>query len=263
MIKNIKINITAALLVAVALGVSSCTEDDTNEPEPTIVPEVNCQLQSVSEIDDNEVWNVAYTYDANGNVLTVTDEDGSLAFEYSGNEITSIKYDDADIAVSYSGGTLPSKLKFVEDEETISLELESSNGRFTKMETYITIDGQDVLSEKTTVAYTTDGNVIEVVSEEYDFETETLTETSRTDNISTDNKKNPYTTSTAIMLLQLLDGDDANLGVNNLVTATYTFDGTSTSVSNSFEYNENDYPTKRVETGFSSPTTYNFTYKCD
>jgi hypothetical protein len=261
--KNIflKINTLTLLMAVLAFGTTSCTEDDTNDP---IVEEaVNCQLQSISEISDNEPWNASFTYDANGNVLTRTDDDGTATFTYSGNEIKTIEFDGTLISITYNGGSLPSRLEATEDGETYFFVLESSNNKFTKMETHYLLGSTDILLDVTNITYTADENVQEVTNEEFDLETNSFTESYSIKNISTDDKKNPYATSAAIMIYELLDGNEANLGANNVATATYTFGETTTSVSNTYEYNENDYPTKRVETGFSSPSTYNFTYKCN
>ena len=61
---------------------------------------------------------------------------------------------------------------------------------------------------------------------------------------------------------ELKEGNEANLSQNNVVNYTYNY-GTARDISNSYTYNNDDYPTQRLESGFSSPTTFNFSYNCD
>ena len=250
------------LLLAFGLGAmtfSSCSDESGDDPDPIEV--ITCQLIGVGEVADGESYNTTFTYDADGNLTKRSDPDGDMTFTYVDGKITTIGFDGEVATVTYDGNSLPYRMELTEDGETFYFIMKSENGRYVTIEDHYVVDGEDELQGVTNITYDASGNVSSVKTEEYDWDSEKFTEVGSVTKLSFDDKKNPYITSPALMVYELLDGDEANLSVNNPVTYTYNY-GSETDVSNSYTYNDEGYPTKRDETGFSSPATYNFAYNC-
>lgn len=259
-------NVTKPLFLSMsifALGIFGCSEEPTRTSNPTSSTTKNtCQLTSIGEVSDNSAYNTTYTYDNTGNLISIESPDGLTAFTYVNSKLTAITIDDVTCVVSYEGYSLPYRLEFEEDGETYFFILESENNRYTTFKSYYVENVESILEDVTELTYNANGNVIGVTTKFYDAETDELVEFGSIKNISHDNKKNPYLTSPALMIMEYIEGNEANLSQNNVVNYTYNY-GTARDISNSYTYNNDDYPTQRLESGFSSPTTFNFSYNCD
>ena len=250
------------LAIASLFFAASCSENPDETPDPADTQK-SCRVTGIGEVSDGDAYNTSYTYDNAGNLITRTDPDGAINFTYDAdNKLTGLSFGVASAAITYDGNTLPYRIDFAEDGEEFYYILKSENGRYVAFESHYIEEGESILEDVTNITYDASGNVTSVESLEYDQDTDEFTTFGTVKNITHDDQKNPYTTSVALMIYELLDGDEANLSANNVVNYTYDY-GIETDVSNSYIYNEEDYPTKRDESGFSSPTTYNFSYSCE
>jgi len=258
---NLTTKILSRLAISGLFFFAGCSDDSSNEPNPEPT-EKTCQLTGIGEVSDGDAYNTTYTYDAAGNLITRTDPDGTISFTYENNLLTALSFGDDTVIVSYNGNSLPYRLDFNEDGETYFYILRSENNRYITFENHFEENGESMLIDVTNITYDANGNVTSVVSEDYDPEMDMLFEVGSVQNITHDNQRNPYIKSPALMIYELLDGNEANLSVNNVVNYTYNY-GSERDVSNSYTYNEEGYPTQREETGFSSPTYFNFSYSCN
>ncbi|PCJ64179.1 MAG: hypothetical protein COA58_14455 [Bacteroidetes bacterium] len=259
----VTMNKLAKLLLLFVFGASiftlqSCSEE-TSDPEPTKT--ISCQLTGIGETSDGSSYNSTFTYNTDGLLTQRQDPDGATDFIYKDGKLTSLTFDESVGVITYDGNDLPYKIEFEEDGEKFYFILKSKNGRYVTLESHEVSNGNDVIVDVTNITYNSDGNVTKVINQEYDADKDVFNLSYSITNITTDNKKNPYLLSPSLLIFELLGGDEANLGINNVVTATYNY-GSFVDVSNSYIYNDQDYPTKRDEIGFSSPTIFNFAYDC-
>lgn len=246
---------TAGLLLA-----TGCSEETTNDPDPVDVAKT-CQLTGIGEVSDGESYNVTLTYDANDNLISALEDGTTTRFMYEDSKLTSLDLDGTIAKVSYEDNDLPYRVDLKEDDLEFYFIMKSENGRYVRLETFVKDEEESLLQGVTNLSYNASGNIISVESLEYDFETEELEVYGTVTNITHDDKKNPYTISPARMVMELLGGNEANLGANNPINYTASYE-TEVDISNSYTYNEDGYPTKREESGYSSPTVYNFSYTC-
>lgn len=241
---------------------AGCSDDTENDPDPTPT-EPTCQLTSISEVEDQDVWNVTLTYDAAGNLTKREDPDGALTFTYIDGKISTMSFGEVTGEFSYNGGTWPNRFEYEEDGDSYFMIMRYSGEQIASVEYHYLEEGEDILESVTEITYNAAGNPTRIEYKNYDRETETFEVSTTIDGITTDDKKNPYAGNFALAFYEAIDGDEANLGVNNPVTARYNYGfGDPTDVVNTYEYNDEGYPTKRVQTGFSDITTYNLGYNC-
>ncbi len=249
------------MILLVVATLSACTEENGEDTTPTPVAPT-CTVNSISQLNDGSPWNVTLTYNTQGALTKLVDPDGTISFNYENGKLKSMGYDGVLIGeFSYGSGPYPNKFTVSEDGYTFYMELTYEGDNIVRINYHDVTDGVDLLESYTILEYNSAGNVTSVSNNYYDEDTKSYYE-STTTGITTDNKKNPYATNFTLKFYELLDGDEINVGTNNPVTARYNYNGTGIDVINTYTYNEEGYPTKRVETGFSSETTYNYNYNC-
>ncbi|MDB4107121.1 hypothetical protein OAD66_01250 [Bacteroidia bacterium] len=247
---------TFNLLMILALGaavftLNSCSEEPAEDPTPA---ETICYLTQSEE--DGEV--TTYSYDSDNNVISSISYGDTTTFEYSGGRLN-LAYDGSTEATFiYESGNVPSRINLQEDGQSDGyIIMTNTNGNITKIEQH---DVDDQIQDVTFATYDANGNLLSVINETWDADLKEFETMAEITNIVTDGKKNPYSTSLALIYADL--ENPLNFGQSNIVSGDFVVFDQAVPVTSSYTYNANNYPTSSVLTALGEETIFNFTYNC-
>lgn len=248
-----KTTILSVLFLAVfALGLSSCKEETTDNPQPA-----EKQNYLLSHSSDGSTTTYHYT----GSTITMATVDGidSTWFEYDGNGKLVKAMDNSGIEASltYNGGTYPSTITSKENGVFSGvMVLTTTGGNVTKVETYSDA-AKTMLLQKLDLTYNGSGSLTTVQLSISDGQGG-LIPFAVISNITTDGKTNPYGLDFAIAFMNI-DNPFA-FGKGNITAADVLIFGNSSTLATSYTYNSYSLPTTADMSVDGSTTTTTFVY---
>ncbi len=261
------------LILALGAGMatlSSCTEDEGNDPDP-VAPVIVCYPTTITTVDDeddtettkyeyndeNQLIKSTYAFDGGQDITTFTYTDGKLATATSGDEVSTFIYD--------AGSDIPSRINITNDGEDVGFTVITSTGaNITKVENSYYQDNEAILSDVTTLTYT-GGQLTGAKTENYDADSETFTTEVELSDFVFDGKKSPYNGNFAFAFEQ--DFNPLTLVPSNIVSANLVAELEGQEIklpyTGTYTYNENEYPVTSTQeiSGFFG-TDFTFEYDC-
>lgn len=261
------------LILALGAGVatlSSCTEDEGNDPEPTETQAIVCYPTTVTETSDGETITSTYVYNEDNHLTTSTYVDGSFTstttYTYTDGKLTTATTGTEVATFVYAdGGVYPTRINTSDDGEPAYFTVISSvDGNITKVEnSYYDESGNAVLDDVTNFTYV-NGVLTNAKSEVYDEETETFETELEIADFVFDDKKNPYNGNVAFAFdneFNPLVFTSGNIVSANIVT---DIDGQELKLpyTGTYTYNDNSYPLTSRQSVFGFNTDYTYEYNC-
>jgi len=248
---------TFNLLMLLALGagvftLNSCSEEPTDDPTPAASP--TCYMTQSTE--DGDI--TSYTYNSDNDIVVSVYDGDTTKYEYSGGRL-SLAYDGYEEATFiYTSGNIPSRVNLKEDGVNSGyIIIESTNSNITKIEEH---DADDQIQTVTFTTYDASGNLTTMKVDEWDEETSEFYTLASISNIKTDTKKNPYTTSMALVYANM--GSPFIYGQTNMISGDFTLFGQSVPVTGTHTYNGNNYPTASTLDAAGEKTEFTYMYDC-
>jgi hypothetical protein len=237
------------LLMLLALGagmftLNSCSED----PVPV------CYM--TTSVEDGTTITIAYNSD--NQVVSSTYDSTTTTYEYSGGRLSTAYDGYTEATFIYTSGNIPSRVNIKEDGLAAGYWIiESTDGNVTKIELH---DADDLVTEVTVATYVS-GNLSSMLLQEYNYDLQEYETTFQLSGIVTDGKKNPYTTSFALVYANL--GSPFSFGQSNITSGNLSQSGVVLPVVATHTYNSNNYPTASSLTlGGQAVSALSYTYDC-
>lgn len=264
-----KLNLTSkflSLFVVAALTLTSCGNDDDDNPQPGTGVEAACKLTNIMYGDsEGDESNNVVEYNAKGLISKVTysysdgeeEIEGYTTFTYDSNDrlVKEEEFENGELyeyrVYTYSNGVLSKREEF--DAENVSDGVETFKYDASKRIIEIT-ESYDGETYKTTFTYNSQGNISKSEGF-YEGELE------YTDIYSGyDNKNTPF--SAVKGFIEPWMGSSKNNP--GKITTTFEMDGEEYSyeVDYSYTYNDKGFPTRVIETFNGEEYETNYTYQC-
>lgn len=261
--KNVKQLILAGIVCSM-LVFGACTDDTVDPGDGGGSTKKTCKITKTSDEDGD----VVYTYDGD-NLVKVVEPDGyTYDYIYVAGQLTEIKEDDGIDAYSYKIVYTDGKVSRVDMYTGTDLDgyynvKWNADGTLNMVDEYSKEDPTDMLYS--TLEYTYKNGRLEKIKEISDANDDGVLNDMDDDvlfyNILVvDDKKNPFYG----LPTYLIDFTDMlSLTKNNINAATLESEGIAIPISVTYEYNENDYPSKSTVFAFGDSTTIDMTYMCE
>ena len=256
---NIKL-LTIALLGTALVGLQSCKEESVDPPADN---SESCYLKTYTESDGSYMDEYAYTLDNDNKVAAATYDTTTTIFTYNGDQLISAT-DGSYVAnfVYGSSSTRPDSVAItVQGQLAAYMKLTHSNDDITKLEIFLS-DPQsgDIMVSRFTYGYDNSHNITSLIIDEYDFLNMTLVEAVKAENITNDGKNNPFARSMAYFFMHY--ENPSVMGASNITGATVTSDGTTSSLTISYTYDDNGNPLTSSENLDGETVTRTYGYQC-
>jgi hypothetical protein len=196
-----------------------------------------------------------FLYDSDNEVVTSIEDGDTTTYKYSGGRLSSVYDGNVEATFIYASGDVPERINIKEDGVDAGFFiLEGSNGNITKLEVY---DETGEVTQVTNVTYDANGNVLTVLAQGWDEEQMKLV--IQVTDILTDGKKNPYSTSIALIYANL--ESPLVFGKSNILSGNADFMGQNVPITSTHIYNSNNYPTSSIVAQGLYSGTYTFDCK--
>lgn len=244
------------VLGAGSIVLNGCKENNTS-PTPS---SKSCYLTSYNGANGN------YTYelDADNKVIKASVDTTEITFTYTGAQLTSAFDGEVLSNFHYGGNTeIPDSIFLTYQGTPLGhLAISESNGDITGV-LFNVYDQTQQLIPVSRYTYTYDNmhNVSMIKVEQLNFSTGQLVELGRFENITHDDKINPFERSLAYFYIHY--EEPFAVGVNNITSATITSQGATYNYDATFTYNDDDYPTAVDQDVAGAVTTASFGYTCE
>ena len=262
--KNVKQLILAGTVCSM-LVFSACTDDTVDPAGGGSTTTKTCKVTKTTDSDGDAV---TYTYDGD-NLVKVVESDGySYDYNYVNGELTEIVEDlgivKTNYKITYTDGKVSKvSLYYGADLDGYFDVTWNADGTLNIVEEYVVDDPDEQLYRSLAYSYA-DGRIStikEITDANEDGElTEADDDVINYNILVVDNKKNPFYG----LPTYLIDFTDMlALTKNNMNAASLESEGITIPVSVTYEYDENDYPSRAVAFAFGDSTVTDMTYMCD
>jgi|TARA_B110000902_G_scaffold71671_1_gene84787 antitoxin component YwqK of YwqJK toxin-antitoxin module len=263
------------LILALGAGMatlSSCSEDEVNDPAPSGTAPISCMPTEVTDIEDGDTSTTTYEYNSNGTLIqSIEVENGETtrsSYVYTADgKLSSVVTEEQTAVFTYAAGSsIPERINISEDGTPYSfIEITSSNGNITKIENSYYSGDEATLTDITSFTYV-NGKLNSSIAESYDEISDSFIPELTISDITFDGKKSPFNSNLAFAF----DGDidplaitPENIASGNMVAVIESQEVTLPIIG-TYTYNENNYPiTSRLSIAnlFNNDNTYEYNCK--
>jgi hypothetical protein len=230
-----KIAFKSLILLALGAGMftlNSCSDEPSDDVTPTPAEPI-CYMTLASEDGDSTSFN----YNSTNQVISSKNDGTITTYEYSGGILSTAFDGYTEATFIYTTGNIPSRINIKEDGKAAGYWIiENSSGNITKVEIH---DSSDQVTEVTVATYVS-GNLSTMLLQEWDTDLKDFVTSYQLSNVITDGKKNPYSTSFALVYAN--SGNPFVFGKTNITSVTLTQNGVSLPATVEHTYNANNYP---------------------